>query len=186
MFFDKVTKAEDNEAEVKELHAKIGKLPVPRPNHVWRSDITYSPVRRGFLYLVAIMDWATRKVLAWRLSNTLDASFCVDTLNEAISKHGKPEIMNTDQGFQFTGAAWITTLTDAKIKISMPLGVCMQSPAGNRWSRSLSRQYLHPALVAITETRGLLSARIAGWVPSQTVHRQLDRILQRRASPHRA
>jgi putative transposase len=83
------------------------------------SDITYIPVRRGFLYLVAIMDWATHKVLSWRLSNTLDASFCVEALNEAITKYGKPEIMNADQGSQFTGTAWITTLTDAKIKISM-------------------------------------------------------------------
>jgi putative transposase len=97
----------------------LRKPPITRPNHVWCSDITYIPVRRGFLYLVAIMDWATRKVLAWRLSNTLDASFCVEALNEAIAKYGKPEIMNTDQGSQFTGAAWITTLTDAKIKISM-------------------------------------------------------------------
>ena len=83
------------------------------------SDITYISVRRGFLYLVTIMDWATRKVLAWRLSNTLDANFCVEALEEAIAKYGKPEIMNTDQGSQFTGAAWITTLTEAEIKISM-------------------------------------------------------------------
>ena len=76
-------------------------------------------VQRGFLYLVAIMDWATRKVLAWRLSNTLDASFCVEALKEAITKYGKPEIMNADQGGQFTGADWITTLTDADVKISM-------------------------------------------------------------------
>jgi putative transposase len=89
----------------------LRKLPITRPNHVWCSDITYIPVRRGFLYLVAIMDWATRKVLAWRLSNTLDASFCVEALKEAIAKYGKPEIMNTDQGSQFTGTAWITTLT---------------------------------------------------------------------------
>ena len=113
----------------------LRKLPITRANHVWCSDITYIPVRRGFLYLVAIMDWATRKVLSWRLSNTLDASFCVEALNEAIDKYGKPEIMNTDQGAQFTGSAWITTLTDAKIKISMPLGDCLQSPAGNKWSR---------------------------------------------------
>jgi putative transposase len=78
----------------------LRKWPITRPNHVWCSDITYIPVRRGFLYLVAIMDWATRKVLAWRLSNTLDVSFCVDALNEAIAKYGKLEIMNTDQGSQ--------------------------------------------------------------------------------------
>lgn len=107
-------------------------------------------VRRGFLYLVAIMDWATRKGLAWRLSNPLDASFCVEALNEAIAQYGPPEIMNTDQGSQFTGTAWITTLIDAKIKISMPLGVCVQTPAGNRWPWSLSRQYLHRQAVAIT------------------------------------
>jgi putative transposase len=76
----------------------LRKLAITRPNQVWCSDITYIPVKRGFLYLVAIMDWATRKVLTWRLSNTLDASFCVETLEEAIAKYGKPEIMNTDQG----------------------------------------------------------------------------------------
>jgi putative transposase len=74
----------------------LRKLPITRANHVWCSDITYIPVRRGFLYLVANMDWATRKVLSWRLSNTLDASFCVEALNEAIAEYGKPEIMNTD------------------------------------------------------------------------------------------
>ena len=73
------------------------------------------PVKNGFLYLVAIMDWATRKVLRWRLSNTMHADFCVDALNETIAKYGPPEIMNTDQGSQFTGAAWITTLTDAGV-----------------------------------------------------------------------
>ena len=82
----------------------LRKLPFTRPNHVWCSDITYMPVRRGFLYLVAIMDWVTRKVLAWRLSNTLDASFCVDALNEAITKYGKPEIMNTDSHMVVTSS----------------------------------------------------------------------------------
>ena len=95
------------------------KLSITRPNHVWCSDITYIPVKSGFLYLVAIMDWATRKVLSWRLSNTLDASFCVEALDEAIAKYGKPEIMNTDQGSQYTGSDWIKTLTKADIKISM-------------------------------------------------------------------
>ena len=76
----------------------LRKLAITRPNQVWCSDITYIPVKRDFLYLVAIMDWATRKVLSWRLTNTLDASFCVEALEEAIAKYGKPEIMNTDQG----------------------------------------------------------------------------------------
>ncbi|MBL4892681.1 MAG: IS3 family transposase, partial [Rhizobiaceae bacterium] len=91
----------------------LRKLSITRANHVWCSDITYIPMRRGFHCLVAIMDWATCKVLSWRLSNTLDASFCIEALNEAIAKYGNPEIMNTDQGSQFTGAAWITTLGDA-------------------------------------------------------------------------
>ncbi len=80
---------------------------------------TYIPVKNGFLYLVALMDWATRKVVSWRLSNTLDASFCVEALEEAIAKYGAPEIMNTDQGSQYTGADWIKTLTEAEINISM-------------------------------------------------------------------
>ena len=76
-------------------------------------------MRRGGLYLVAIMDWYSRKVLAWRLSNTLVADFCVEALKEVLAKHGKPDIFNTDQGSQFTSASWIEVLSDAKIKISM-------------------------------------------------------------------
>jgi putative transposase len=124
----------------------LRKLSITRPNHVWCSDITYIPVRRGFLYLVAIMDWATRKVLAWRLSNTLKASFCVEALNEAIGKYGKPEIMNTDQGSQFTGSAWITTLTKADVKISMDgRGRYLDNIFIERLWRSLKQEavYLH-------------------------------------------
>ena len=80
----------------------LRKLTVERPSHVWCADVTYIPMRRGFLYLVAIMDWATRKVLAWRLSNTMDAGFCVAAQEEALARFGKPEIFNTDQGSQFT------------------------------------------------------------------------------------
>lgn len=76
-------------------------------------------MQRGFLYLVAIMDWYSRKVLAWRLSNTMDAEFCVEALKEALATHGTPETFNTDQGSQFTSSDWIEVLTDAKIKISM-------------------------------------------------------------------
>jgi putative transposase len=94
-------------------------MSITGPNQVWCADITYIPMPRGFLYLVAIMDWATRKVLSWRLSNTMDASFCKEALDEAITKYGPPEIMNTDQGSRFTGSAWITTLTQAGVKISM-------------------------------------------------------------------
>ncbi len=94
-------------------------LDITRPNHVWCTDITYIPVRRGFLYLVAIMDWASRKVLAWRLSNTLETGFCVEALQEAMNLYGKPEIFNTDQGSQFTSDVWTGTLKENWIAISM-------------------------------------------------------------------
>ena len=102
----------------------LGGLRIDRPNQVWCADITYLPMRKGFLYLVAIMDWFTRKVLAWRISNTLEAEFCLEALNEAIHKFGPPEIMNTDQGSQFTSFDWTDRLKRAKTRISMPLGVC--------------------------------------------------------------
>ncbi len=94
-------------------------LRVGRPNQVWAADITYLPMRRGFLYLVAIMDWFTRKVLAWRISNTLEVDFCVEALNEALHKFGTPEIMNTDQGSQFTSFAWTDRLRRMGVRVSM-------------------------------------------------------------------
>lgn len=94
-------------------------LAITRPNQVWCADITYIRMERGFLYLVAIMDWYSRKVLAWRLSNTLEADFCVAALKEALAKYGPPEIFNTDQGSQFTSSDWIDELNKAKVKISM-------------------------------------------------------------------
>ncbi len=94
-------------------------LTIDRPNQVWAADITYIPLKRGFMYLVAVMDWYSRKVLAWRLSNTLDADFCVSALEEAIRLYGCPEIFNTDQGSQFTSHAFIKTLEDNDIRISM-------------------------------------------------------------------
>lgn len=94
-------------------------LEITRANHVWAADITYLPMARGFCYLVAIMDWASRKVLAWRLSNTLDASFCAEALKEAIARYGTPEIFNTDQGSQFTSDAFIGILKNHGIRISM-------------------------------------------------------------------
>jgi putative transposase len=94
-------------------------LTIEQPNQVWCADVTYIPMRRGFLYLVAIMDWASRKVLAWRLSNTMDAEFCVAALEEAIARFGRPGIFNTDQGSQFTSFAFTNTLSDAGIRISM-------------------------------------------------------------------
>ncbi len=94
-------------------------LEITRANHVWTADITYIPMARGFCYLVAIMDWASRKVLSWRLSNTLDSSFCTEALEEAIIKYSCPDIFNTDQGSQFTAEAFTNILLSNGIAISM-------------------------------------------------------------------
>jgi len=94
-------------------------LSITRPNHVWATDITYIPMAKGFCYLVAIIDWASRMVLSWRLSNTLDSSFCIEALEEAIAKFGCPDIFNTDQGSQFTSEAFTECLSSHSIAISM-------------------------------------------------------------------
>jgi putative transposase len=94
-------------------------MEITRPNQVWAMDITYIPMARGFVYLAVVLDWASRRVLAWRLSITMEASFCVATLEEALARHGKPEIFNTDQGSQFTGTAFIGVLVKNDIAISM-------------------------------------------------------------------
>ena len=97
----------------------LRKLAVTRPNQVWAMDITYVPMARGFVYLVAVVDWFSRKVLAWRLSITLETEPCVEALSEALARHGTPEIMNTDQGSQFTSLAFLKALQTAQIAISM-------------------------------------------------------------------
>ncbi len=96
----------------------LAKADISRPNQAWAADITYLPIARGFLYLVAIMDWHSRYVVAWRLSNTLEAGFCIDTLQEALEK-GRPEVFNTDQGSQFTSGEFTQVLQDHGVKISM-------------------------------------------------------------------
>jgi putative transposase len=94
-------------------------MTIDKPNQVWATDITYIPMHRGFMYLIAVMDWSTRKVLSWRLSNTLDTRFCVEALKEALFKYGAPEIFNTDQGCQFTSEAFTSVLKTWNVKISM-------------------------------------------------------------------
>lgn len=94
-------------------------LAIDRPNQVWAADITYLPIGRGFLYAVAIIDWASRAVLSWRLSNTMDSRFCIEALEEALARFGRPEIFNTDQGSQFTAAAFTEVLIGAGVRISM-------------------------------------------------------------------
>ena len=119
-------------------------LTIAEPNHVWAADITYIPMARGFLYLVAIIDWASRAVLAWRLSNTIDSSFCVAALEEALLRHGKPKIFNTDQGAQFTSAAFTGKLEAAGVAISMDgRGRFMDNIFIERLWRSIKYEEVH-------------------------------------------
>jgi putative transposase len=141
-------------------------LVIDRPNQVWAADITYIPIGRGFLYLVAIMDWASRAVLSWRLSNTMDASFCVEALEEALARFGKPEIFNTDQGSQFTGGDFTGTLISAGVRIS------------NGWPRAVDGQRVHRATVALVEVRGHLSQGLRRRPRGQGGHRPVGRLLQ--------
>jgi putative transposase len=140
----------------------LGGLRVERRNQAWCADITYLPMRRGFLYLVAIMDWSTRKVLAWRISNTLEADFCVEALNEAIHRFGPPDIMNTDQGSQFTSFAWTDRLKRVGTRISMDgKGRCLDNIFIERLWRSLKYEcvYLHA-----WETGSQAKAGIGCWI----------------------
>jgi putative transposase len=117
---------------------------ITEPNHVWAADITYIPMARGFLYLVAIIDWASRAVLAWRLSNTMDASFCLAALDEALARYGKPRIFNTDQGAQFTSAAFTGKLEAAGVAISMDgRGRFMDNIFIERLWRSIKYEEVH-------------------------------------------
>ncbi len=140
----------------------LKRMTINRPNQVWCADITYIPVQRGFLYLIAVMDWATRHVLAWRLSNTMDARFCVEALNEALARYGKPTIFNTDQGSQFTSLDFTGVLRDADVAISMDgRGRCMDNIFIERLWRSLKYEavYLHDL------TDGFKAERVIGeWI----------------------
>src|SRR6202021_2194613 len=117
---------------------------ITEPNHVWSSDITYIPMALGFLYLVAIIDWASRAVLAWRLSNTMDTGFCIAALDEALARHGAPKILNPDQGAQFTSAVFPGRLEGAGIAISMDgRGRFMDNIFIERLWRSIKYEEVH-------------------------------------------
>jgi len=149
-------------------------LAIDRPNQVWCADITYIPMRRGFLYLVAVMDWATRKVLAWRLSNTMDVAFCIAAVEEALTRFGPPEIFNTDQGSQFTSPQFTGLLANAAVRISMDgRGRWMDNVFIERLWRSLKYEcvYLH-AFEAGSEARAGLSQWI-GYYNAQRPHSSL-------------
>ena len=137
-------------------------LVVERPNQVWCTDITYIPMRRGFLYLVAVMDWATRKVLSWRVSNTMDVAFCIEALQDALARFGCPEIFNTDQGSQFTSSEFTDVLRAAAVRISMDgRGRWMDNVFIERLWRSLKYEcvYLHAF-----ETGSELRAGLLRWI----------------------
>ena len=137
-------------------------LAITRADQVWSADITYIPMSRGFLYLVAIMDWAIRKVLAWRLSNTMDASFCIEALDEAMRRYDRPEIFNTDQGSQFTSTECTGRLHDADVQISMDgRGHCMDNIFIERLWRSLK----YEAVYLVEMTDGFHAERVIGeWI----------------------
>jgi putative transposase len=147
---------------------------IDQPNQVWASDITYIPMRRGFLYLVAIIDWATRRVLSWRLSNSLTAGFCVDALGEALARFGKPEIFNTDQGSQFTSEEFTRVLLDHRIEISMDgRGRCHDNIFVERlwWTVKHEWVYLRPAANGLEQQRSL--AEFFDWYNHRRPHQTL-------------
>ena len=117
---------------------------IDKPDDVWCADVTYLPMDRGFLYLVAIMDWASRRVLSWRLSNSLESSFCVDALDEALERFGPPRVFNTDQGSQFTSLEFTEMLKDAGVRISMDgKGRWMDNVFIERLWRTLKYEYIY-------------------------------------------
>ena len=148
----------------------LGGMEITRPNHVWAADITYMPMTKGFLYLVAIIDWYSRYVVSWRLSNTSDADFCVEALKEALGK-GTPEVSNTDQGSQFTGEAFT--------------GLLEQKGGQNQPGRegTLQRRYLHRKAVAHGEVRRGVPESLLRRTGSQGWVRRLLPFLQQPKTP---
>jgi len=148
----------------------LGSISIERVNQVWCADVTYIPMAKGFLYLVVIMDWVSRAVLAWRLSNTLGAEFCVEALEEALFRYGRPEIFNTDQGSQFTSDDFTGTLECHEVTISMDgKGRCMDNIFVERLWRSLKYEevYLN-AYASVAEAK----AGIGSWLGFYNEERQ--------------
>lgn len=164
-------------------------LAVTRPNQVWATDITYVPMSKGFVYLVAIVDWFSRRVLAWRLSITLSADFCVEALEEALARHGKPEIFNTDQGSQFTSADFIKVLKNAEIAISMDgRGAWRDNVFVERLWRTIKYEEIYlRAYGSVTEARASIG-RYLGFYNGTRPHSSLggrtpDQAYTNRATP---
>lgn len=151
-------------------------IAIDRPNQAWATDITYIPMARGFVYLVAIMDWYSRRVLAWRVSNTMDTHFCIDALEEAIENHGVPEIFNTDQGSQFTSEEFTGVLKRHSIRISMDgKGRWVDNVFVERLWRSVKYEEVYlKAYDSIVDARQSL-ARYFAFYNSRRRHQSLDR-----------
>jgi len=150
-------------------------LVIDRPDQVWATDITYVPMAKGFLYLVAILDWYSRRVLAWRVSNTLDTEFCVLCLEDALRRHGRPEIFNTDQGAQFTADAFTQVLKEHGIAISMDgKGRALDNVFVERLWRTVKYEYiyLNPAETGTALKQGLTT--YFDWYNQQRAHSSLD------------
>jgi putative transposase len=150
-------------------------MEVTRPNQVWAMDITYIPMARGFVYLAVVLDWFSRRVLSWRLSITMEAAFCVETLEDALSRHGKPDIFNTDQGSQFTGAAFTGVLIKNGIAISMDgKGAWRDNVFVERLWRSVKYEevYLH-AYDSVGEARNSIG-RYLDFYNGRRPHSSLD------------
>ena len=141
----------------------LRKLPIVRPNQVWATDISYIPMARGFVYLVAIVDWFSRKVLAHRVSITMDADFCVEALEEALARYGKPEIFNTDQGSQFTSLAFTSVLRRENIAISMDgRGAWRDNVVVERLWRTVKYEEVYlRAYAAVSEARASIGRYLA-------------------------
>ena len=151
-------------------------LPITRPNQVWAMDITYIPMARGFVYLAAVVDWFSRRVLSWRLSITLEADFCIEAVEEALARNGKPDIFNSDQGAQFTSIDFIKVLKDAEIAISMDgKGAWRDNVFVERLWRTIKYEevYLH-AYASVLKARAAL-ARYLTFYNARRPHSSLDR-----------
>jgi putative transposase len=154
----------------------LRKLPITRPNQVWAMDITYIPMARGFVYLAAVVDWFSRRVLAWRLSITLEAAFCIEALEEALARYGRPEIFNTDQGSQFTSTAFTEVLLKNEIAISMDgKGAWRDNVFVERLWRSIKYEEVYlKAYDSVSEARASIGRYLA-FYNGRRPHSSLDR-----------
>jgi putative transposase len=150
-------------------------IEITRPNQVWAMDITYIPMARGFVYLAVVLDWFSRRVLSWRVSITMEAAFCVETLEDALARHGKPDIVNTDQGSQFTGSAFTGVLAGNSIAISMDgKGAWRDNVFVERLWRSVKYEEVYlRAYESVSEARGSIG-RYLDFYNGRRPHSSLD------------